>query len=429
MESSEIIERLHQAETGAAAQLLHEVLRAGVRTALYAIVEQEISGLCGRRHRPDKEATCVRAGSAKSDIYLDGRRVEAKRPRVRRKCADGGSVEVHLKTWQTAQSPDAWEDAMMRAIMCGVSTRDQQRMHETELRGMSKSSVSRLWQRKAAELVSELMGRDLSAEPVLAMMLDGVHLADNLYTLIAVGIRADGSKDVLGFRVGTSENNEVARDLMSDLVGRGLRTAEGLRLLTVLDGSDPLRRAVLEFFPQAVTQRCLIHKERNIKRYLPSRHWLRLTQLFSDLRKAQGAEAALEALERIQVFLSDKNKAARDSLEEAGPDLLAFFRLEVPSTLNKTFLSTNVIENAIRNLRRHIGRVCRWRHENDHPERWIASGLKLAGRGFRKVHGHRDLNSLVHALRLDKTHPRPHELRAASGKSASPTNFNVDSRC
>ena len=103
-------------------------------------------------------------------------------------------------------------------------------------------------------------------------------------------------------------------------------------------------------------------------------------------------------MDKIQRFLSDKNKAARDSLEEAGEELLAFLRLEVPATLNKTFLSTNIIENAIRNLRRHIGRVCRWRHESDHPERWIASGLKLAERGFRKVRGYKDLGKLEKAL-------------------------------
>ena len=288
---------------------------------------------------------------------------------------------------------------MMRAILCGVSTRNQKRLHEGELKGMSKSSISRLWQRKAVDLVSELMGRDLSVEPVLALMLDGVHLADNLYALIAVGIYMDGHKEVLGFRIGSSENIEVSRDLVADLVHRGLQTAEGLKLLAVLDGSDPLKRAVLEFFPDAVVQRCLVHKERNIRRYLSKRHWMRLGQLFSDLRKVEGAEEAITALEKIQRFLSDKNKAARDSLEEAGEELLAFLRLEAPATLNKTFLSTNIIENTIKNLRRHIGRVCRWRHESDHPERWIASGLKLAEKGFRKVRGYRDLPALVKALR------------------------------
>lgn len=399
MNKNDVMQRLYQAESGEAAKLLRDMLRANVRQALYELVEEEISGLCGPRHRPCAETPYYRSGSADSEVYLDGSRTVAKRPRVRRKSEEDASIEVHLKTWQTAQNPDAWEEAMMRAILCGVSTRNQKRLHEGELKGMSKSSISRLWQRRAADLVDELMGRDLSQEPVLALMLDGVHLADNLYALIAVGIYMDGHKEVLGFRIGSSENIEVSRDLVADLVHRGLQTAEDLKLLAVLDGSDPLKRAVLEFFPDAVVQRCLVHKERNIRRYLSKRHWMRLGQLFSDLRKVEGAEEAITALEKIQRFLSDKNKAARDSLEEAGEELLAFLRLEAPATLNKTFLSTNIIENTIKNLRRHIGRVCRWRHESDHPERWIASGLKLAEKGFRKVRGYRDLPALVKALR------------------------------
>lgn len=325
MEKSDVLERLHQAETGEAARLLRDILRANVREALYELVEEEISGLCGPRHRPKEQTPYYRSGSAESEVYLDGSRTAAKRPRVRRKTGADSSIEVYLTTWQVAQNPDAWEDAMMRAILCGVTTRGHERLHEVELKGLSKSNVSRLWQRKAATLVEELMGRDLSKEPIVALMLD------------------------------------------------------------------------------AEIQRCLVHKERNIKRYLSKQHWMRLGQLFADLRKAQGSEAAVEALEKIKTFLSDKNKAARDSLEEAGEQLLTFFRLDVPATLNQTFLSTNIIENAIKNLRRHIGRVCRWRHESDHPERWIASGLKLAEKGFRKVRGYRDLHHLVEALKHKKS--------------------------
>ena len=228
MERNEVINRLHQADSTEAGQLLRELLRANVRQALYDLVEEEIESLCGPSHHPRKDALYYRSGSSDSHVYLDGRRTEAKRPRVRFKSAEDKSIEVHLKTWKTAQSPDAWEDAMMRAILCGVSTRDQQRLHESELKGMSKSSVSRLWQRKAASLVSEMMGRDLSSEPVLCLMLDGVHLTDNLYAVIGLGIYRDGHKEVLGFRIGSSENVEVCRDFVADLVQRGLKPIEGL---------------------------------------------------------------------------------------------------------------------------------------------------------------------------------------------------------
>ena len=133
-------------------------MQTTVRLALYELVEQEISSLCGPRHQPAKGTPYYRSATSPSQVNLNGKKTALKRPRVRRKGDEGNSsIEVNLKVWKTAQNPDAWEAAMMRAILCGVSTRDQKRLHESELKGMSKSSVSRLWQRKAAELVSEMM--------------------------------------------------------------------------------------------------------------------------------------------------------------------------------------------------------------------------------------------------------------------------------
>jgi transposase-like protein len=413
MEEHDVKSLLAQEESKEAAAMLRGMLKQAVRQALYEVTEEEIEHLCGPKHARGESRDSYRAGTSPSRIFVEGRPEAASRPRVRRKTVEG-SVEVHLKSWKAAQDPDEWEEALKRAILCGVSTRGHERLHESELKGLSKSSISRLWQRKAAELVEEMLSRDFSEEPIVAVMLDGVFLADNLHAIVALGIRQDGTKVILGFRVGTSENVEVCRDLMSDLVRRGVHVAKGRRLLAVLDGSTALKRAVLEFFPSAVIQRCLVHKERNLRRYLPQKHWSTLGVLFSALRKAQGVEAALQCRERIAAFLADKNKAARESFDEAGEELLAFQRLGAPSTLNITFLSTNCIENAIRNLRRHIGRVCRWRHESDHPERWLASGLILAEKGFRKVRGYRDLPSLMRALQHEAmSQPSPDPQRAA----------------
>jgi len=142
----------------------------------------------------------------------------------------------------------------------------------------------------------------------------------------------------------------------------------------------------------------LVHKERNLKGYLPQRYWGELSRLFTRLRKAEGADQGKEALEAIEQFLADKNKGARASLEEAAEELLALHRLNVPSSLNRTLLSTNCIENLFKNLRRHIGRVCRWRESTEQADRWLASGLILASEGFHKIAGHRELPSLIKAL-------------------------------
>ena len=379
------------------AQALRGHIRSQVRQALQQVFEEEIRGRCGRHYQPDSDDH-YRAGSAPSYVMVEGQRESMPRPRVRRRGQQGDSEEVQLKSWKLAQDTDEWEAAMMRAILCGVSTRKVPALRASEVAGESRSSLSRLWQRKSIELVEQMQQSDLSEMELVILMLDGVVLSDGLVATVALGIDSEGAKRVLGFQVGSSESAEVCKDLLSNLSRRGLSAREDRRLLAVLDGSEALRKALLEIYPNTLIQRCLVHKERNLKGYLSQRHWGELSRLFSRLRKAQGADQGKEALQAIELFLADKNKGARASLEEAGEELLALHRLNVPSSLNRSLLSTNCIENVFKNLRRHIGRVCRWRESTDQADRWLASGLILASEGFHKIAGHRDLPLLIKAL-------------------------------
>jgi len=159
-----------------------------------------------------------------------------------------------------------------------------------------------------------------------------------------------------------------------------------------------LENALLEVFPKTLIQRCLVHKERNLKSYLSTRHWSEVNRLFNRLRRSQGPEDARDVLAEIEAFLADKNQQARDTVKEAGSQLLTLLELDVPNTLNRTLLSTNCIENLFKNLRNHIGKVCRWREETDQADRWLASGLTLASEGFRKIRGYQDVPLLIEAL-------------------------------
>jgi len=164
-----------------------------------------------------------------------------------------------------------------------------------------------------------------------------------------------------------------------------------------------LRKAVLTFFDDAVIQRCVIHKERNLRGRLSRRHWGELTRLFKRLREVEGERAGREAYSAIERFLKDKNAAALDSLREAGEELIALHRLNVPSTLHVSLLSTNLIENSFRNTRRKLGRVTRFRAETDQASRWLAAALLEAEKGFRRLMGYKDLPRLTEALARHKT--------------------------
>ena len=418
MDKAELSACLEQADSKEAGALLRDALRNKMREALMEIFEEEVQGLCGPSHSRDSKSSYYRAGSSPAKVKLGEQEHAIRRPRVRKSLGDA-SAEKHLASWKAAKDPEAWEQSLFRAVLCGVSTRSAQRLHESELKGLSKSAVSRLWATKAKALIDEMLGRDLSELDILVVMLDGIYLCEGLCSVAAIGIDRSGVKHVLGFRIGSSENSEVCRDLAGDLYRRGLRPVKGRRFLAVLDGSKALKKALLEVYPNTVTQRCLVHKERNLRGYLSKRHWGDIGRLFTRLRKSEGKEDALERLADIEAFLRDKNGEALKSLKEAGGELIAFFALEVPSTLNRSLLSTNAIENAFLNLRRHIGRVCRWRTNTNQADRWVASGLFLSEKTFHRIPGCDDMNKLEAAQ--TNSSKLPHGGASKNGNSLEPS--------
>ena len=380
------------------AAAFRDYIQSLTRKALAEVFEHELKSLCGEPYARENNSDYKRAGSAPSYVMTERGREPMQRPRVRKAKADGSSEEVVLNSWKLAQSRDEWEEATMRAILCGVSTRDMPRLRASEFDGQSKSEVSRLWKRKSAELVEQMQQAGLSEFDLMVLMLDAVVLSAGLVATVALGINAQGEKRVLGFQVGSSENKEVCRDLLSNLNRRGLRPPEGRHLFAVLDGSDALKQALLEVYPDTLIQRCLVHKERNLQGYLSKRHWGELARLFKRLRQCQGKEQAEDIAEEIEDFLSDKNAGAKASWAEGGKELLALPRLDVTNALHRSLLSTNCIENIFKNLRQHIGKVCRWRESTDQADRWMASGLILASKGFNRIVGHKHLPELIVAL-------------------------------
>ncbi|MFT7633148.1 MAG: putative transposase, partial [Mariniblastus sp.] len=287
----------------------------------------------------------------------------------------------------------------LHALMHGVSTRDVKKMKPNSP-GVGKSNVSRHWQSVGHKFVEALRERDLSQENWVVLMLDGIRLSKDQMAIAAIGITTEGHKRVLDFELGSSESAEVAKDLMRRLVKRGFHCDRPL--LSVLDGSAALRSAVKEFFPDAVVQRCLVHKERNIRSKLSKKHWGELARLFKRLRQVQGKDAASEVVNELREFLQGKNAESLKSLEEAGEDLTALQSLNVPNTLHRNLLSTNAIENSFRSTRNKLGRVTRFRAETDQATKWLAFALLEVEKGFRRISGYDDMPKLIAALEAEK---------------------------
>jgi putative transposase len=401
MTHEKLKEALMQGEEREAAKLFQELLRHSVRAGLFTVMAEEVEALCGPRYRPDSQSVYHRAGSETGIAYLDGGKESIRRPRVRHET----SGEVRLASYEAASSPMGLFDHVVATVAQGLSVRGVERAMD---KALSKSTVSRMWAEKSREQLELLRNRCLADTDWLAILIDGVWLTRELCVVVAVGIDIEGKKQVLDFEQGHSENTTVVSELISRLAQRGVKANEQRRLLMLRDGSAAIAAAVKRMWPEAVQQECLVHAHSNLRDKLRRRDRADLDLRFKALREAQGVLAGEEAFDELLDFVSERNAAAAMVLRQRRDSLLAFHRLDVPSTLNITFLSTNLIENVLRNWREATGNIKRWNEKEDMVSRWMASGLLWAEAGFRKVRGHEDLPRLAQALStIGATRPKP----------------------
>lgn len=384
-------EAFMQGDENEASEIFNAMMRQAVRAGLYEMMAEEVESLCGPRYHPDAQSEFRRAGSEKGIAYLDGGKEVIVRPRVRR---DGGG-EVELDSYRAASSQRNLFDRIVASLAEGLTQRGAERATG---KALAKSSISRMWAEKSREQLEVLRSRPLDDADWLCVLIDGVWLAKEICVVVAVGIDTEGNKRVLDFEEGVSESATTVGALLARLVKRGLCEKPDRKLLVLRDGSAAIASGIRKIWPSAIQQECLVHAHSNQRDKVRKRDRADLDNRFKTLRQAQGKEAGEEAFGELLEFVSERNAAAGIALESRKDALLAFHRLDLPSTLNTTFLSTNLIENTLRNWREATGNVKRWNESKDMVSRWMASGLLWAEAGFRKVRGHEDLAKLAEAL-------------------------------
>lgn len=386
---------LAQANDEQARRLFQEMLRNSVRQGLLEAMATEVELLCGPKYSPNPEAQCRRGGSELGHAFINATKEEIIRPRVRSQ--EGG--EVPLQTYQLARDRNLIFDQVVEAIAAGMPVRGV----EGCLGGaVKRTQASAMWVEKSRQCLEEFRSRDLRAEDWLAVWIDGVFVGSELCLIVALGLHADGRKEVLDFEQGASENATCCRRLLERIGQRGFVPAEGQRLLVVRDGSKALQTAVARIWPDALQQECVVHAERETLGKVPGKAREETVRLFARLRLAQGGEAGEEAFGNLLAHLKSFNADAAECLVKRKDALLVFHRLDVPATLNRTFLSTNHIENLIRNWRHETHRTKSWNLKSDQLSRWTAVGLLEAEKGFRRIRNFPDLAALAEALRTPK---------------------------
>ena len=356
---------------------------------LRAILEDEVTRRVGPPHRPDPTSSAVRWGRQPGYVVFTGQKVAVTRPRVRTR----EGQEVQLDSYARLQHDGRRQRAVQEGIVAGLTSRNYHRAVDSVLEGygIEKSSVSREFVAASAAQLKKLCEKKLGELDVVALLIDGIHVGKQVL-VVALGIETSGGKHVLGLWQGATKNTTVVKELLEDLLARGL--APERRYLFVIDGAKALRAGIERVFGErAEVQRCQIHKRRNVKDHLPKNAQSDYDRRIRNAYAMTGYAEAKAELEKIFRQLERVNPSAARSLEEGLEETLTLHRLGVGDMLRRSLATTNPIESCLSTVERVARNVKRWR-AGDQPMRWTATGLLEAQKKFRKVKGFRQLQAL-----------------------------------
>jgi putative transposase len=394
-------ERVSVALDELAGELREGLLAFAVGTGLQvmaAIMEEDVTAVCGPKGRHNAERIGVRHGHERGSVSLGGRRVPVTRPRIR---AADGSGELPVASYELFSGTEVLGRMALERMLSGLSTRRYPAglepvgtRTEKTATATSRSAVSRRFVAQTETALADLLAADLSGLDLVALMVDGVDFGEHI-CIVALGIDIDGLKHPLSLVEGSTENATLVTELIVGLRERGLDVTRPI--LAVLDGSKALRRAVVDVFDRPVIGRCQLHKIRNVEDKLPQK--LR-SVVAARMRRAYHADSALAAeaeLSALAAELDRTHPGAAASLREGLAETLTVLRLNVPPTLARTLRSTNAVESMISICRTHASNVKRWR-DGQMALRWCAAGMIEAGKQFRRVNGHLHLRALRDTL-------------------------------
>ncbi len=214
--------------------------------------------------------------------------------------------------------------------------------------GLSASTVQRLTEAWQAEH-ARWQRRNLAAVDYVYLWADGVHFnvrleQDRLCCLVLVGVRPDGSKELVAVTDGYREDKQSWLDLLRDLKDRGMTAPE----LATGDGALGFWGALREVFPATQEQRCWVHKTANVLAALPDR--MRdeakgaLQAIYTAETRAAALDAARDFAEQFAAWPKATAKIA-DDLER----LLAFY--DFPAEHHVHLRTTNPIESTFATVR------------------------------------------------------------------------------
>lgn len=354
--------RVHQDEKAREELLvdLDEIARQGARKMLAEALEAEVQNYleAARGERDERgHALVVRNGCAKErEVLLGAGAVEIRAPRVndRRVDEDGErrrfkSVIVPPYMRRSAKVSEVLPLLYLHGLSSGDFIPALEEFFGTQA-GLSAATITRLTERWQSERES-FMRRDLSRRDYVYVWVDGIHTGvrlgsnDRLCSLVMVGARLDGAKELVAIQDGYRESTDSWAEFLRDLKKRGMRAPE----LAVGDGALGFWSALRDVFPETRHQRDWVHKAANVLDSLPKSVHRRAKETIKEITCAENKREATKAIEEFASEFETKWPKAVSKITYEKEALLAFY--DYPAEHWRHLRTTNPIESTFAPVR------------------------------------------------------------------------------
>jgi putative transposase len=311
------------------------------------MLEGELDGHLGYDRHEQTQVSNARNGYGKKKIKTSYGESEIRVPRDR----DASFNPMIVPKRESMV--EGIEEVIVSLYAKGMSVSDiEEQIKDVYKFEVSSSTISRITSRVAEDIVA---WQNRPLEPVyLIVWMDGIVFkvrenskVINKTVYIAVGLKRDGLKEVLGMWLGKNESAAYWMNVLTDIKARGVEDI----LITATDNLNGFTQTIRSVFPDAATQVCVVHQIRNSCRYVVWKDKREFTQDMKNVYAAPTREAAFASLNDLEQKWNRKYAYAIKSWRENWDELTVFF--DFPLEIRQIIYTTNLIENLNGKIRKY----------------------------------------------------------------------------
>ena len=328
---------------------LKDLVKNSVEETLNAMLDAEADKLVNaERYARDEQRQGYRAGHYDRSFTTTAGEVNLRVPKLKGVAFETAIIERYRRRESSI------EEALIEMYLAGVSVRRVEDITEA-LWGtkVSPGTISNL-NKKAYENIERWRNRELSSASYPYVYVDGIYLKrcwgeefENVSVLVAIGVTADGYREIIGAAEGLKEDLESWKNFFVWLKSRGLK---GVKLI-IGDKALGMVEAIGQVFPQAKYQRCIVHFYRNVFSVVPKQKVNETAKMLEAIHAQEDKTAAREKAKQVAEKLRGmKLSKAASKVEEFIEETLTY--MNFPEQHWTRIRTNNTLERLNREIKR-----------------------------------------------------------------------------